>query len=307
MVRDRQLAAVLDTLAAAEVSVVLLKGAAWARSVYPDPALRLMGDLDLWIPRDRLEDARAALASLGYEARSKEDRPLALQDAFLGETQLTSQEPGTGLLELHWNVFPGEWLRHTARIDEGPVWQRCVPLDGTDARQLAPEDAVLNACLHFAINHQLGGLGLRPLLDLVMMRETWPVDWSLVAERAKAWRVSTATWLVLDLVASWFGDPAGWLPLEALRPSPRKERLLRRFVSLQSLAEGRALPKGPLRRLFLLLLVDHPRDALRLLVRTFVPEREWLTRRYGLEGAPGWRIRLQQVWHPLRMLVQGDV
>jgi hypothetical protein len=40
---------------------------------------------------------------------------------------------------------------------------------------VAPEDALLNACLNLAIDHQLGGLGLRPLPNLALIRETWMV------------------------------------------------------------------------------------------------------------------------------------
>jgi hypothetical protein len=310
LLRERQLERVLKALTGAGIPVVLLKGAALARSIYPDPALRLMGDLDLWIPRDRLEGAREALQTLGYTARSKPERPLPIQDAFLGETQMVSHELGMGLLELHWNAFPGEWLRHTARIDEAAIWERRVPIEGTEVSQLAPEDAVLHTCLHFAIGHQLAGLGLRPLLDLELMDRKWAIDWDMVTHRARAWQVTTATWLILDLWASLLGgedhegNPSAWL---ALRPSPLRRWILRQVVSPASLAKGRPLPRGPVRRLFLLLLVDRPVDAVVLVGRAFFPERRWFTLLYGLDDAPPWRIWLQRLWHPFRVLLRGDL
>jgi hypothetical protein len=307
IVQDKQLSDILAALDAANVPVVLLKGAAWVRSIYPDPALRTMGDLDLWIPRAHIEKAKEALSALGYAAQSKENRPLALQEAFLGETQMINREPGTWLLELHWNVFPGEWLHHTAQIDEAAVWRRCVPIDGINARQLAPEDAVLNVCLHFAINHQLIGIGIRPLLDLEFMHRTWRIDWGLAVQRAKAWRVSTATWLILDLWKAFFGNEGCQIPWGELQPSRLRKWILRQFVSAESLFAGKVLRKGLERRAFLLSLVDRPTDAVRLVWHTFFPEQQWLKLLYDLDGAPGWRIRLQQVWHPLRVLIHRDV
>ncbi len=80
------------------------------------------------------------------------------------------------------------------------------------------------------------------------------------------------------------------------KASGRRAKALRfqRLIFLRALAAGQSLPRGGISRLFLLLVVDLPRDALWLLARTFVPEREWLALRYGLEDAPGWRVRLQR-------------
>ena len=43
----RELSRILAALAEAEIPVILLKGVDLAQTLYPDPALRLMGDLDL--------------------------------------------------------------------------------------------------------------------------------------------------------------------------------------------------------------------------------------------------------------------
>ena len=304
---ERQLQQVLDALEHSQVPIVLLKGAALSRAVYPNPALRTMGDLDIWVPRDRMDTARTALEVLGYRTRSKQDRPPGLQELYLGETQMIRSEPHSALVELHWNVFPGEWLRHTARTDEQPIWERTIPMEGTDARQLSPEDAVLHTCVHFAIGHQLRGLGVRPLLDLELMQTTWAINWDTIAHRAREWQVATATWLILDLWTWLFGHQDRRVCFRALQPSPIRRWLLRKFAFSQLLAESQLLRNGPLRRLFLLLLVDRPVDAVVLLRQALFPEQEWLRLLYGLEDAPAWRVRLQQLWHPIRVLVRGDL
>jgi hypothetical protein len=210
-------------------------------------------------------------------------------------------------VELHWNVFPGEWLRHTARIDEQAVWERTLPYKGEAVRQLSPEDAILHLCVHFAVNHQMSSIGLRTLLDLDRARQRWDIDWGTVARRARDWRVSHATWLVLQMLEKGFGDPEGRLPLRDLSPSPIRRRMLCRFVSLRKTIEGLHISSGPKRFLFLLALVDRPAAAFRLVWRAFVPDRTWLTLRYGLKDAPDWRIGLQRLWHPVRMLVRRNV
>lgn len=299
--RDR----ILDALTAAHIPVVPIKGAYLAKELYGDIALRSMGDIDLWVPRPQLDAARTVMQTQGYASRPKADRPRALQDALTGETQYS--KPHAPMVEIHWNIFPGEWLRHTARIDEQIIWQRTQPLDGDLIRQLSPEDTVVQLCVHVAVNHQMSRMGLRTLLDLEFARRAWRIDWHIVCRRSRAWRVSCATWLVLKLFAELFGDPGKQLPLSDLAPSALRQFALGRLVSARRLMQGLRLSDGPARFLFLLLLVDRPIDALALLWRGLFPDLAWLRLRYGLQSAPRWRVWLQCLWHPLRVALRREV
>jgi hypothetical protein len=296
---------ILRALTAANIPVVPFKGAHLATEVYGDIALRSMGDIDLWLPRPQLDAARAVLQTLGYASHSKADRPQALQDALTGETQYL--KPDAPMVELHWNVFPGEWLRHTARVDEQIIWQRTQPLDGDLIRQLSPEDAVIQLCVHLAVNHQMSRAGLRTLLDLEFARRAWRIDWQVVGRRSRAWRVSCATWLVLKIFAELFGDPDRQLPLSELAPSALRRFALGRLVSARRLMQGLRLSDGPVRFLLLLLLVDRPVDALTLLWRGLFPDSTWLRLRYGLQSAPEWRVWLQGLWHPFRIVLRREI
>jgi hypothetical protein len=290
---------------AAGVVVVPFKGAWLAEAVYGDIALRSMGDVDLWIQRNQLDAARQAMNSLGYSSQSKAERPLALQDAILGETQFFKK--GSPMVEIHWNIFPGEWIRHTAHINEQVIWQRTIPYKDESVRQLSPEDAIIQHCFHCAVSHQMSGPGLRTLLDLDHMRQKLVINWETVIERASAWRVSTATWLVFWMYVEVFGDPEGKLPLQDMMPSKFRQKIIKRFISPQDLLEGINISSGPKRFAFLLALVDRPIDALYLIWRALVPEREWVRLRYGLENAPGWRIWMQRLWHPLRIAWHREI
>ena len=296
---------ILMAFQAVGITAVPLKGAWLAKTAYRNIALRVMGDVDLWVQRDQLDAARQVMASLGYSSHSRADRPQALQDALTGEAQMF--KTGVPMVELHWNVFPGEWLRHTARIDEREIWQRTLSPHDQSVRYLSPGDAIIHICVHLAVNHQMSMQGLRTLLDLDFMRQRLIIDWGTLAARARAWRVSTATWLVLWMLAELFGDPEEKLPLRDLRPSPLRRWILSRFVSPWSLVIGIRISSGPLRFLFQLALVDRPADAFTLTWRAIIPDREWLVLRYGLQNAPIWRVWLQRLWHPLRIALHRDI
>jgi hypothetical protein len=296
---------IVRALTAARIPVVPFKGAHLAQEVYGDIALRSMGDVDLWVPRPQLDTARTVMQTLGYMPRPNANRPPALQDALTGETRYS--KPNAPVVEIHWNLFPGEWLRLTSRVDEQSIWQRTQPLEGDLIRRLSPEDAIVQLCVHLAVNHQMSYMGLRTLLDLEFARRTWPVDWDLVCRRSRAWRVSCATWLVLKLLAAVFGDPDEQLPLSDLAPSPLRQFALGRLVSPRQLMRGLRLSDGPVRFLFLLLLVDRPIDVLKLLWRGLFPDLTWLRLRYGLQSAPRWRVWLQCLWHPFRVALRREM
>jgi len=307
MRREHELKEVLQTLASAGVPVVLLKGTAMAYSVYPNPVLRTMNDVDLWIPHAQLVPAREALHAIGYNTvRSKEDyRPQALKDALNGETPMMRDRPGAGLVELHWNVYPGEWLRHTTCIDEAKIWARSVPIEGRNMRRLAAEDLVLHASMHLAVNHQMNGV-MRTMLDIALTRRTWEIDWEALVHRAKEWKIATAVWLVLSLVSEFFGETEARLPLHKLAPSRFRQRALHWFVPGIPLSGSPKLTDGPLRFIYQLCLIDRPADVIRLLWRALFPDRAWLVLRYKLQDAPRWRIWLQWIWHPLRLALRRD-
>lgn len=295
----QELAAVLAALARDGVDVVVFKGASLAHLVYPDPACRPMGDLDLWVTAEAMSPARATLAGLGYVERGKPSRPLALQAGRDGEVQMTGTAAGSGLVELHWGMFAGEWLRRTAAVDSAGIRSRAVPvtLAGQPARALAAEDAIVQLAVHLAVNHQMAFPGLRGLVDVVLLARTYQVDWRTVAERARAWRVGTATWLVLSLAEELLGLAGAEAAVAALRPSGVRRGLLHRFVDGQAVLAGRDMTGGPRRFAFQLLLVDRPADALRLLGRALWPEGSWLAARYGTAGT---RVRVRHLAAALR-------
>lgn len=295
-----ELRAVLTRLATVGVTPVLFKGAALAHTAYPDPACRPMGDLDLWVTEEEMLLAQAALAATGYREHTKGERPPAMQRQMDGEVQLIGTGPGCGLVELHWGIFSGEWLRRTATVDSAGIRHRTriVQIAGCSARSLAPEDAVIHLAVHLAVNHQMAFPGVRGVLDVAMLARAEQVDWHVLVERARNWRVATPTWLVLDLAEELFGlSGAAKLSgattaIASLAPSRQRQALLRRFADIPHLLEGRDLTKGGQRLAFQLLLVDRTKDAARLVGRTLWPEGEWLRARYGAGAVgPGLRTR----------------
>jgi hypothetical protein len=280
----RELAHILHQFNGRQIQAIVFKGAALAYSVYPDPAGRTMGDIDVWVAGEDIERARQALTEAGYESFHKPDRPPALMVMFQGEIGLQHRQSEYGLVELHWGIFAGEWLRRAARVsDLSAIRARLVAtlLAGETAWVLSPEDAILQSAIHTAVNHQMSMSPLRGLVDIALLARHYPVDWEAITQRARAWRVATPLWLVLSLAVDLAGLDEAAEAARQLRPSALRRRLIRRFASAESLVMMRDLSVSKWRYVFLLLLVDHGRDAAKLIFRALWPEREWLIARYG--------------------------
>jgi hypothetical protein len=296
----QELAAVLRALAAARLTPLVFKGAALACTAYPDPACRPMGDIDLWLPAAAMPAAQAALLAAGYRLRTRADRPPGWQADRDGEIQLMGGAAGQGLVELHYGVFAGEWSHRTMTVDADGLFCRARPatLAGCPAWTLSPEDAIIQLAVHLAVNHQMAYPGLRGLLDVVLLGRTGHADWSVVAERAREWRVATATWLVLSLADDLLGLPRGGADAVAdLCPSAARRRGLAGFTGHEAMLDGKDISRGPARFLFQLLLVDRTAAAMRLLRRALWPEAGWLAARYGETGA---RVRVHHLGSVLR-------
>ena len=300
-----QLEKILQAFNDAAIPVVPLKGVWLGDVVYGNIAVRGMSDMDLWVRRSDIEEACRVMELLGYSLGApNEQRPMALQDELLGERQFFKS--GVPMVELHWRLFPGEWLRHTARIDEESIWQRTLPYKGESVRQLAAEDAIIHIGVHLAVNHQMSMMGFRALLDLECAARKLGIDWDVMARRARSWKVATPMWLVLLMQEQLFGDPEKNLPLAMLEPSQLQRWLLSRLVLPQYILDDVEI-SGVKKYFLLLSMVDKPADALLLLWRALVPDEKWLMLRYGLQGASTWRIWLQRARHVMLLLLKREI
>ena len=128
----------LRLLAAEQIAVILLKGAALAETIYGNIAVRPMGDLDLLVRREDVAAALAALRAAGWEAVETEPRD-GLTLAY--EVEIALQKPGPipVLLEIHWGLLDSPHYQHTLPI--AWFWETAVPVeaDGTGVLALGPE------------------------------------------------------------------------------------------------------------------------------------------------------------------------
>lgn len=112
LVAGRQIQRIAGTLQDAGIPVLLLKGPALARTLYPDMALRQSSDIDLLVQPQNIPATEDILGTLGYSCPDRIFR--TSRHSCHHETFLPG---GPGIpVELHWeadnayNLFPDGWL-----------------------------------------------------------------------------------------------------------------------------------------------------------------------------------------------------
>jgi hypothetical protein len=172
--RSATLSKILAVCQEAGIEVVLLKGAALFQSVYPDPALRPMRDLDLLTRPEQSQKMVSLLKDLGFRPDSIAGR-LPLHHL----PSLTKPIEGMQLnVEVHFSLYHADWHVRTPKEYE---WiDRSRPFDflGQTAYSLCLEDLLWHIYQH-AVN---GPLRLISLADLVSVAEHFvdQIDWDMI-------------------------------------------------------------------------------------------------------------------------------
>jgi hypothetical protein len=237
--RDR----ILTGLAERGIPVMPLKGAALLELVYPDPAVREMSDLDILVPRERMDEANGLLTELGYGRKrpvAREQDTLEWMRANHRHDPVVVDEQKLVAVELHHHIVKGEPALH---FDIGGYWERARP-SATGAHVLpSSEDLLLHVCIHFTYHRKSRSNGaLAQIGDIAWIVDREGVDWDVLAELARGYRLDTFVFLAL-FTARELGValPAG--PLDALRPAGFEPAVGRRMVELRVL---RTAARGPL-------------------------------------------------------------
>jgi hypothetical protein len=219
--RERAIKEILETLRAAKIEPILVKGWAIAR-IYPEKGLRPYGDIDLCVPSRQYNAAAEAL--IGPDGHR-------------------------GAVDLHDGF---------AKLDEASTYElyarsHLVPLDDLQVRVLSPEDHLRILCLHM-LRHGIW----KPLwlcdIALAVESRAKDFDWGqcLTANRKQADWVACAIGLAHRLLGARVDDtpaadrskrlPAWMLPTVL-------EQWGRPYASRESISNFRRQPLGILREL----------------------------------------------------------
>jgi hypothetical protein len=292
----RQLETIVCALQVRNISTIVLKGASLAVTVYPNPALRTMNDIDLLVKPAQMADAVAVMAELGYRFIEETGSPV------LGETDLVMghhlprfvKADEVAAVELHWRLASPDRYQP---FDDDALWARAVamPLATATTCSLCPTDQLLHICLHASYHHAFQQ-GIRCLCDIdALVRRAGPaIDWSDLQRQTEEQQWGPGVYLALYLAHELLAVP---LPNSVLQqatllvsPSQMPEIAQWHIFSAQQIDEP--IPSPAFTKLW---DADNWHLRIRVFVQRIFLPKQIIARLYGVSlDSPriyGWYIR----------------
>jgi hypothetical protein len=279
-VRAKTLAEVLAAFQAAGIDALVLKGAALAYLVYPQPGLRSMRDVDVLVSKSRARQAQALLAELGFNA------PLPGGD-LPAKHLPNAQRQAEGLpvsIEIHHNLYSNG----TPATELEALRQRAIPftIEGVTAYTLSHAEMLEHIYQHLRVNLLLDSLRLIWVADLVSLAERFAaaMDWPRVNPRIRH-ALALCHWLT--------PLSEGLLQAAALNPGRSPQGVGQEFQGWPRYS----------------LVAQRPKGYFGIVRDSFFPAEWWLRFYYGLPSAPSTKLRIDPAFwwgrfvrHPLHIL-----
>jgi hypothetical protein len=192
-------------LAPLGVPMILMKGTAFHAAALDASVGRSVGDLDILVPRDRLEEVEAALIGAGWERLKPAD---GYDDGYyrrwMHELPPLIHRTRDRMIDVHHTILP---LTARPRPDATALIADSVAL-GNGLHVLSPADMIVHAAAHLLADGDLAG-GLRNLWDIDrLLREfASPGFWRTLDARARLHQLDGPVGRALRLTHRLFGTP----------------------------------------------------------------------------------------------------
>ena len=270
----------LSALAAQGIEVILLKGAALIATLYDEPALRPMDDLDILVSPAQFRAAVACLCERGYRPDHAEPFQGA-NEMISHHLALTGTVPVKHALELHHALLdlPAA-LGAAIPVPELLERAEALTVGAAPARVLCLPDQLLHLAAHLALQNPADERLIWYCdLDRLVRREADRLPWDEVLARAERYRMTLALQRVLHRLVALLDTPvpAEVLAQAAALPVDPAQRL--RYGSAPSRSRSR-LVDG----LQKMAGAGSQGAGLRMAWRLLFPDRAYMRATYGDNG-----------------------
>lgn len=219
--------------------LLLLKGAAYAMAGLRAGAGRLFGDIDIMVPKARLDEVESALMLHGWASTQVDAYDQRYYRQWMHELPPMQHVRRQSSIDVHHAILP-----QTAPLHPDPDLLRAaaVPVDGAPGlATLAPADMVLHSAVHLFFDGEFDK-GLRDLLDLHRLFQEFGARsgfWEALPARARALELERPLFYALRYSRRLLGTAVPDTVLQALAPAGPNPALL---ALMDALFERALLP-----------------------------------------------------------------
>ena len=188
-------------------------------------------------------------------------------------------------LELQWRPVAGRWIRPDQEPRAEELLARSIPIPGSAARLLAPEDNLLQIALHTAKHSYVRAPGFRLHTDVDRVVRRQPLNWEVFLTRVISLEVKTPVYFSLAIPRFLFGTPIPDEVLAKLQPPAWKVALITNWLQRVGLFNPDEPKFG---RVGFVVFTALLYDDLKGLWRGLFPGKAWMRARYGFHGS--WQL-----------------
>ena len=195
-----ELKRILNSLNAADIPTILLKGGALAELFYQNRGLRRMFDIDILVKEEQLKQSEEIIKDLGYSPRLENVCSESHYRNNHHHLQPYQSEDKLVHVDIHHSLIPNS---NPHSIDLARVWSRAdrVVVAGTNTLTLCPEDMLLHLCLHISLADTFLGMlkGLCDISEIIKKFKT-NFNWDQILNESKEYRVINYMYYTLWIV-----------------------------------------------------------------------------------------------------------
>jgi hypothetical protein len=218
-----------------EIPVIVLKGAALLESIYRDISLRPMGDLDILVRPERLDQAEAIAFKLGYGFRANRELQEQTRQSCHHLANLWHHEKNI-MLEIHHHIVSHD-EPYYFNLEDFWARARSDTILGAHALTLAPEDLLIHLSIKFLLDRRYqSNAALGQLCDIseVIKHYDDSLDWDLIEKTSRENGVLKGLHFVLHACEHLLSTPVPTVILSKFQPQgfnpTSAEQFIRRRV-----------------------------------------------------------------------------
>jgi len=266
-----ELKRILEAFNEKGVDVILLKGAALAKTVYGDIGLRPMSDIDLLVKKEDLAYAKKIMPDLEYVfAPDKRNEEWREKNHYHLPPYI--QPDKNIVVEIHWHIT-GNSFR--INIDEWWEMAKVIKIDNCQALIPSPEDMLIHICLHL-YNHSYNEFTLRGLCDILETLRYYrkEINWQLFQDKIGKYKINKPVYTMLYFVKEINNDDS----LSWIKPNSVNLKLLT-LIEKRILGEDDVHSDIPF-QLVQSIAVDKFSRNVKVFLNIIFPTREEMVNRY---------------------------
>ena len=273
---------ILRSLSEIGISIIVLKGAALAETVYPSIALRPFGDIDFLIKAEDLFKVEKVLINLGFIKDEKTPDFVDAQEVMdytycFTQIVFKKQNPLPMYLEIHCN--PIHLGISQDRLSQ--LWERAmeIKIRGVSTFSLHPEDMLLHLC-HHLYRHNYSYLMWFSDLSFLLDYYEGDINWSSLIEQAKGHESGITLYYGLFFAKGLLDCKIPPWVLTELKPGWLKRKMFERIYPPEEAFHLKSTDHGRLAMRMTFFTVDGFFNKLKFFFSINLPRSKWIKPRY---------------------------